>query len=746
MKSITKYFSPAKTWTEAQPLGNGQLGAMVFGGISEEIICLNHDTLWNGIPQKTDIPNVYDALIEAREYIKNNDYVNAHRIINENCLGRRGVEYMPFGNMTLSFRNIKTAGSYKRELDLENAVVTVNFTDDDAEYKREYFISYPDKVMVIKLSADKKEKISFDMSLSSPFEHNIEICQDNLYLYGECPGVVTVDYKMQYSKSDAERGIGFCGASKVLTFGEKAEIAEKDGKIAVSNADEALVIFSIETSFNGFDKHPYLEGKEYKENVKSVVKRALEKGYEKLIDTHRKDFSSLYNRVSLDLGESGKEDMPTDERLKLFQNEKNDISLYTLLFDFGRYLAISSARGESQISNLQGIWNDSIDPPWGSNYTLNINTQMNQWPLLMCNLKECFEPFIKFMKNISVSGEFAAKNMYHARGFVMHSNTDIWLKSTPSAGDARFAFWNGSSGWLCRNLYEFYQYTQDKDYLKNVCYPIMKKAAQFYLDILEDRGDGVLSVIPATSPENGFWYTNENGEKQKVAVAKYAAMSDCIVYDLFQNCISAINSGNIADSEFETSLQTALKNMSPLKISEDGRLCEWNEDFEEYEINHRHVSHLYALHPADLINVNKTPELAQACRKTLEKRGDDGTGWSLAWKVNFFARLNEGNHALELINKMLKLVDSNEISYEAEGGIYSNMFDAHPPFQIDGNFGVVSGIIEMLVRCENGDIEFLPSIPDAWKNGKLTGVCVKGNKFVDIEWKDNKLVSKRIYS
>jgi len=738
MSSKTIYKTPAKCWTEAQPLGNGQIGAMVFGGVKNEKICLNHDTLWSGTPRQINIDGAYEALNKAKALLQSEKYAEAHECITENCLGRRGQQYMLFGDMEIDFQGInEDISDYKRLLDLEKATVCVKFKSDGVNYKREYFISYPDDVMVIKLSADKNEMINFDLKLSSSLKSSASADENTLYLTGECPGIQTPEYTYEYSDNPEEKGIMFRGGVTVISKGDKSI---SNGVLCVRNADEAVIVFGVKTSFNGFDKHPYLDGKEYETELDKTLKSAVSFGYDELLKRHIEDYSELFGRVKLDLGESGREDMPTDERIIKFNEDKNDISLYTLLFDFGRYLAIASAREGTQIANLQGIWNDSIDPPWSSNFTININTEMNQWPLLMCGLNECFKPFIGFMKNVSVSGEFAAKTIYKAKGFVMHSNTDIWLQSTPTSGDALYAFWNGSSGWLCRPLFEYYEYTGDKEYLTKECYPVMKKAAEFYLDIICDRGDGYLGISPATSPENGFIIDGA----ENVAVAKWAAMSDSIAYDLFKNCVKAIEEAKIQDEEFKNKLEVILKQMKPLEIGKDGRLLEWNEDFEEYEINHRHVSHLYALHPADMITCGKTPHLADACRKTLEKRGDGGTGWSLSWKVNFRARLNEGNHALKLIDMMLNPVDAEEISYKADGGIYPNMFDAHPPFQIDGNFGVVSGIIEMLVRCEDGEVKLLPALPDKWKNGKLSGVRIKGNKIADIVWKNGKLVSVNI--
>lgn len=738
MASKTMYKMPAKCWTEAQPLGNGSIGAMVFGGIVKEKISLNHDTLWTGGPRQVNITGAYDALQRAKELVQNEKYAEAHKCVTENCLGKRSQSYLTFGNMELDFYGVSDdITDYARVLDLEKAKVCIEFATGGVHYKRECFISYPDDVMVVKLSADKEEAINFDLKLISPLKSSISSDGNTLYLTGECPGVQTPNYTYEYSDKPEEKGIAFRGGAMIIANGNKSAGVDV---LSIRNADEAVIVFSIKTSFNGFDKHPYTQGKEYINALDETLADALELGYDALLERHLKDYCDMFDRVRLDLGESGRENLPTDERLKKFNKDKNDISLYTLLFDFGRYLAISSAREGSRIANLQGIWNDSLTPPWNSNFTLNINAEMNQWPLMMCGLSESFKPFVEFMKDSSKSGEFAAATMYRAKGFVMHSSTDIWMQSTPSTGDARFAFWNGSSGWLCRLLFEYYEYTCDKEYLVNDCYPVMKKAAQFYLDIICDRGDGYLGISPATSPENGFVC----GDKENIGVAKWTTMSDSIAYDLFSNCIKTIDEAEIDDIEFKHELEKTLSKMKPLAIGKDGRLLEWNESFEECEVTHRHVSHLYALHPGNMITSDKTPKLAEACRKTLEKRGDGGTGWSLAWKVNFFARLNEGNHALKLIDMMLNLVNAEEISYEADGGIYPNMFDAHPPFQIDGNFGVVSGIIEMLIRCDNDELKILPALPDSWKNGKLIGVRVKGNRIYDIEWKDGKLVSAKV--
>lgn len=735
MTAKTKYTKEAKSWTEAHPIGNGSIGAMVFGGVKSEKISLNHDTLWSGIPHKVDMSGAEEGLERARKYVMTDRYAEAHRCINENCLGADGQTYLLFGDMKIEFRNIndKITG-YVRELDLATAKVDVSFEAGGIKYRREYFVSYPDDVLAVKFSADRDKSVSFDLMLSSPLKSEVSAEDGRLFLTGVCPTVAMPDGIYGYSDILEEIGIGFRGGVSVVTDGTKYILNDR---LCVRNAETAILVFSIKTSFNGYDRHPYLEGREYMSMLNKELDNAEGLGWDTLYARHIEDFGRLFNRVRLDLGTSGREDMPTDERIKKFNEDKDDISLYTLLFDFGRYLAISSARRGSLVANLQGIWNDSVTPPWKSGYTLNINTEMNQWPLLMCGLYDCFEPFVNFMKDASVSGEYAAKTIYGAQGFVLHHNTDIWMMSTPVSGDARYAFWNGAAGWLCRSLFEYYEYTGDKEYLTKTCYPIMKKAAQFYLDILCDRGDGYMGICPQTSPENGFVADGS----ENIAVAKWATMTETIVYDLFSNCLTAIDETETDSLEFRKVLENALNMMKPFEIGGDGRLMEWNKQFKEYEPHHRHISHLYGLHPANLISVEKTPKLAEACRKTLEKRGDGGTGWSLAWKVNFYARLNDGDHALRLVDMMLKPVNANEISYEADGGIYPNMFDAHPPFQIDGNFGVVSGIIEMLIRNVDEGIKVLPALPAKWKNGSLCGIHVKGNKILDIEWRNGKLVN-----
>ena len=740
--SMMFYKQPAAEWNEALPLGNGSLGAMVFGDARKELVQLNHDTLWSGRPGKLEKEGAYEAYEEAKGLTFEGKYEEAHQLLNEKFLCGFTNSYLPFGDLHVDMDLDGEISDYKRSLDLAQALMSVEFTCEGVQYKREYFVSFPDDVMAVRLSADKPGKMNVRLSMESPLKHVCEIQGQDYILDGECPGEVcakasdcTKDYA--YPVEPENRGVQFLGGMKVLNQGGELVSCEASRTIRVNGADSVLILFAVKTSFNGFDKLPFLEGKEYRQVLHNVLEAAAKYSWEELLAHHLSDYQPLFNKIKLDLGESGLEHLPTDERLRRFGEEKDDMSLITLLFDFGRYLTIASSREHSQATNLQGIWNASMTPPWRSNYTVNINTEMNYWPTLMCGLENCYEPLIRFMQERSVAGAYTAQKFYHARGFVMHHNTDIWAHTAAVESNAQYGFWHGASGWLCHNLYDYYEYTLDKKYLAETCYPIMKKAAEFYLDLLCDRGDGKLALCPSTSPENMFVY----GDGKQSSVAKYTAMSDCIAYELFENCLKAMQELGVEETAFSAELRQALQNMHPITVGTDGRILEWNEDFEEKEITHRHVSHLYALHPAHMITPEKTPELADACRKTLEVRGDDGTGWSLAWKINMYARLNDGNHALQLLEKQLKYIEATTVKTWKGGGTYPNLFCAHPPFQIDGNFGFVSGVLEMLVDVRDGELCLLPALPDKWKKGSLTGVRVKGGKVLDIVWEDGNLVS-----
>ncbi|MCQ2471328.1 MAG: glycoside hydrolase N-terminal domain-containing protein [Clostridia bacterium] len=720
------YNHPAKTWVHSLLLGNGSLGAALYGRTDTECVELNLDTLWSGYPDRV-APfdgDPYETFKKARELSLEGKNFEAQELIEKKFSSHNSQFYLPLGKLLITSKSGLKPRKYKRQLDLKTAVHKVTYTLGGKCVESEAFVSAPADVFVMKT---KSEGILPDYSytITNVVKHDVTTDGEFLILKGLCPSEITDDGEDVYLDGK-KKGMEFCAAVKFVTDGE---VKFNKNNVSISGAKEITIILGADDSFKKWNEVP---DKEYFEPCKAKVRAAAEVKYETLKAEHIKDYQSLYNRVSLDLGESNKENTVTSSRLLQFLRCKNDIELYTLLFNFGRYLAISASREGSQAMTLQGIWTYKKVSPWRSNYTVNINTEMNYWPLLACNLPELCKPLNSFVEELAESGKETAKRLYGARGFTCHHNVDLWRMTTPVNGCASWLFWNMSGAWFTRHLYEYYEYTGDKEYLRNEAYPVILESAKFCMDILVDDGNGYLIAAPSTSPENK--YLDEKGND--VAVSQTTTMTMSIIKDNLQNALNCAEILGDNDPAIDE-IKEVLPKLLPFKIGKDGRLLEWYEEKPEEEVKHRHVSHLYGLFPANLIDVERTPELVDAAVKTLKKRGDGGTGWSLGWKINFFARLRDGNHALKLINNQLRYIPNPEV--RGRGGTYPNMLDAHPPFQIDGNFGAVSGIAQLFVQSFGNRVLVLPALPDAWKDGSIKGMLVKGGATVNIEWKDGKL-------
>lgn len=740
-RNILYYESSAAIWEEALPLGNGKLGAMVFGGADTDRIALNYDELWTGFPRNDNKKEAYKSYFKAKELALQGKLLQAEQVIDDEIASANVQAYMPMGDMYIEKGGAPTV-EYKRALDIDNGIATVKYKQNDTEYTWDYFTSHPDKCMVIKAISDKKNSINFKLCLTSQLKYSSGSTETEYYIDGECPFDCETNRKTypernkMYSDKDDEKSVSFRTCIKIVA--QQGDVTICDTGITVSNADSVLIILTCESSFNGYNKHPYLNGKEYKNAAVCYAENASAKTYEELLNTHTEDYKKYYDRVKFEIDGCSYYNIPTNERLIKFKNDKEDAGLYVLLFNYGRYLTIAGSREDSQAMNLQGIWNDKLNPPWGCDYTVNINTEMNYFPTLMCDLAPMHLPLIKMTEELCINGKETAREYYNASGFCCHHNTDIWRAAQPVLGRAQWLFWPMAGGWFCHHVFEHYEYTCDTEYLEKTAMPIMTESAKFYLDLLTEDKNGYLIFAPSTSPENSFLTDGE-----ECSVSETTCMTMSIIRELFEN---TLKSAEILKCNNETisRIKQALPKLLPIRIDSTGRIMEWYEEYPEPEPHHRHVSHLYALHPARLISPDKTPELANAAKNTLIARGDDGTGWSLGWKINFWARLKDGNHAVKLIDMQLRPVIDESNVQQRGGGSYPNLFDAHPPFQIDGNFGAVSGIAEMLLQSDGENIYLLPALPDSWKKGSIKGLKAKGNCKVDIEWEDCKITSYKI--
>lgn len=732
-----KFESPASVWTESILLGNGKLGASVYGGIDVDTIHLNCDTLWSGTPRNEDQKTPNGFLDKARRLVLDGKYVEAEKYVAENIPMDVSASYLPMGTLTLRNDHYFKSEGYSRELNISDATATVVSTPERKPKEgppylvKKYWISKPHDVMVCTVEANSHRHINFTINASSELDCSLCDLENGVAVMGRAPSSVKTWQKAISNpneptyKYESDDTVRFCYT--VTALNNEGTCFAQNGNLHVRNTRNITLIIAAETDFVSYNEIPD-KNKDLLSACLAKTERAIDDGIDRVYEEHVKDYKSLFDRVELRLG--GEEsDKAIDRRISEFDADNPDLGLVELLFHYGRYLMIASSREGSQPTTLQGIWNYQLVPEWKCNYTVNINTQMNYWMAEQCGLHECHKPLLKMIEELADAGENTAKNIYNCRGFTLHHNTDLWRKTTPSEfPQMRATFWPMSGVWLCSHLWQSYEYSRDLEYLKNTVFPISEKAARFLLDYMTEDNNGHLVTAPSTSPENRF-LTSEG----YAGVCYASGMDMSLVGELFNHLVKARDILGVK-SEIADEAEAALKKLRPFGIDSLGRLMEWNEEFEEPEKGHRHVSHLYGVFPGDLIKESDT-ELFEAAKKSLEYRlahGGGYTGWSCAWITCLMAIFGDADGTWKCISKFFSQ------------STYPNLLDAHPPFQIDGNFGMPMGILSMLIKEVDGEPVLLPALPQCIKNGEVKGLRLTNNRSISFKWENGKVIEKTI--
>lgn len=741
------YDRPAEYFEEALVIGNGTMGATLYGGVKKDKISFNDITLWTGEPEsENSSPDAFNVIPEIRALLDNEDYQGADKA-QYKVQGHYSENYQPLGTLTIEYLD-DTAGisDYHRWLDIGNATARTQYLKDGKLFTSDYFASAPDSVIVIRLKSENKEGIHASLSFDSPLPHSSQVADNEISVegyaaYHSFPVYYKAEDKHRY---DPERGIHFKTLVRVLSVDGSVKDRYSDSRIEIDGSTEVLILIANVTSFNGFDKDPVKEGRNYRSHVEKRMKCAIGKTYDALREAHIRDYKYYFDRVKLDLGDTDDDiaALPTDKQLLFYTDcKQRNPDLEELYFQFGRYLLISSSRTSGVPANLQGLWNESVLPPWSSNYTVNINLEENYWASGTANLIEMQYTLIEFIANLSKTGRKTAKDYYGVeRGWCLGHNSDIWAMTCPvglNEGDPSWACWTMGGTWLSTLIWEHYLFTLDKEFLREF-YPVLKGAAEFCMDWLVEK-DGKLVTSPGTSPENK--YITPDGY---VGATSYGNTSDLA---MIREClIDAAEASKVlgVDKSFRKRIKKTLSRLYPYQIGTDGNLQEWYYDWQDQDPYHRHQSHLFGLYPGHHLSVEETPELAAACARTLQIKGAETTGWSTGWRVNLLARLRNGEKAYHMYRRLLRYVSPD--NYKGEdarrgGGTYPNLLDAHSPFQIDGNFGGCSGVIEMLMQSSTNKIVLLPALPESWADGRVQGICARGGFIVDMEWKNREVVS-----